>query len=281
VSIFRPGRLARLLGLGFVLLASLAMAEQPAGYVFVGLETGAGGPAYFGFEGSLGRHWDAFEARLEGRLRLGNVVAADGAAWVGWRPLAGLSLRAGYDAWFLDASATGRSLGGRADWRLPLGFGLAAAYDAAGNVWGLGGGFEKDYLRLQLWARNGDWLAAAGANVGELSLSGWYQAGYDSLAPKHYGLEAGWRRRAYSLAAGYTSYLGFTAAAGLERGRFSLLASGHWYPERSGATSVRLVVDIGEGANVVLFGSYAFLPVNIYSLSLEMQLPVILSTVAD
>jgi len=281
VSIFRPGRLVRLLGLGFVLLASLAVAEQPAGYVFVGLETGAGGPAYFGFEGSLGRQWGAFEARLEGRLRLGNVVVADGVAWAGWRPLADLSLRAGYDAWFLDADATGRSPGGRADWRLPLGFGLAAAYDAASNVWGLGGGFENDYLRLRLWARNADWLAAAVATVGDVSLSGWYQAGYDSLTPKHYGLEAGWRRQAYSLAAGYTSYLGFTAAAGLDIEPFSLLASGHWYPERSGAMSARLIVDIGEGANVALVGSYAFLPIKTYSVSLEMQLPVILSTVAD
>jgi len=274
VSIFRPGRLVRLLGLSVFLLA-FAPAQASAGsYVFIGVEIGAGGPAYFGFEGSLGRQWNAFEARLEGRLRLGNVVAADGAAWVGWKPLADLSLRAGYDAWFLDASATGRSLGGRADWRLPLGFGLAAAYDAAGNVWGLGGGFENDYLRLQLWARNADWLAAAGAAVGELFLSGWYQAGYGSLAPKHYGLEAGWRKQAYSLAAGYTSYLGFTAEAGLERERFSLLASGHWYPNRSGAVALELASWLALGGRLSLRGSYGFLPVSVYTVTVELALPL-------
>jgi len=270
VSIFRPGRLVRLLGLSVFLLAFAPAQAAEGSYVFIGAEVGAGGPAYFGFEGSLGRRWGAFEARLEGRLRLGNVVMADGAAWVGWRPLAGLSLRAGYDAWFLDGDATGRSLGGRADWRLPLGFGLAAAYDAASNVWGLGGGFENDYLRLQLWARNADWLAAAGAAVGELSLSGWYQAGYDSPAPKHYGLEAGWRRQAYSLAAGYTNYLGFTAAAGLDIEPFSLLASGHWYPERSGVVALELVSSLASDGRLALRGSYGFLPVAVWQFGVEL-----------
>lgn len=273
-KVFSSGRLVRLLGLSVLLLAFALAQEAENDFVFVGAEVGAGGPVYFGFEGSLGREWGAFETRLEGRLRLGNVVVADGVAWAGWRPLADLSLRAGYDAWFLDASATGRSPGGRADWRLPLSLGLAAAYDAARNVWGLGGGFENDYLRLQLWARSADWLAAAGAVVGDLSLSGWYQAGYDSLAPKHYGLEAGWRRQAYSLATGYTSYLGFTAAAGLEREPFLLLVSGHWYPERSGVVALELASSLAPDGRLVVRGSYGFLPVAVWQFGVELGFAV-------
>jgi len=270
-----PGRLVRLLGLSVFLFAFAPAQAANGNYVFIGAEAGAGGPAYFGFEGSLGHQWNAFEARLEGRLRLGNVVAADGVAWVGWKPLADLSLRAGYDAWFLDASTTGRSFGGRADWRLPLGFGLAAAYDAAGNVWGLGGGLENDYLGLQLWARNTDWLLAAQVIAGNVSIAGWCRASYDAILPDQYGLEVEWQRSPLIAAIGYSSYWGFVFSTGVTQEKFSVSASGHWNPDRSAAATASASWNAGDGVKIDFSGSYAIYPIKTYRFSVEMKLPLI------
>ncbi|WP_457636954.1 hypothetical protein [Oceanithermus sp.] len=261
--------------LGLVAVLSVAPARGAEdGYVFIGVEAGPAGPVYFGFAGSLGGEARGLEYRLEGRLRLGNVAVADGVAWAGWRPVASLDLRAGYDAWFLDAGATGRSEGGHAEWSLAPGLALMAACDVWKGVFGIGGRFREDPLSLQLWARNVDWLAALELGGGNFSLSGWYQAGYNSFLPKQYGIGVGWRERPYLLAAGYSSYRGFFAAGAYRPGRFSFEFDGHWYPQRSAALSGRVVANVAGGAGVALAGGYSLLPAGAYHASIEARLPL-------
>jgi len=256
------------------LLFATAAAQQPDGRIFIGVEAGSGGPVYFGFEGAIAETVGAAEYNLEGRLRLGNVLIADGEAWAGWRPLENLRLRAGYGAWFLDAAATGRAPGLRGDWSATPSFGLAVAYTPIDGKAGLGAVAAIGTGAFQLWLRNDGWLAAARIDLGRAGISGWCRSDYAYSPPEDYGLEIGWHGDVLSLSAGYSSYWGLTATAGAGLSGFSLSASGHWYPGRSGGLTGGLALPLDSGAAVVATAEYGFAPVSVWNASLEFKLPL-------
>jgi len=214
-----------------------------------------------------------FGYSLDGRLRLGGALVASGQARLGWRPVSSLRLWLGYDAWFLEAGETGRSLGARCDWAVSGQLMLSAAYDVPGDNWGVGLEAGLAGARARLWLRRADWLARLSWRGDGLEAAFWSRFPYGNLTPAVYGLSAWWRAAPLVVGASYDSELGFSAEAGWRADCCSARLHGRWNPAGAALAGLELEGALGQGAYLRSSLSRAFLPFDSWKLALELGLP--------
>lgn len=253
-------------------LGGLAMAgsEPRELKAFWGFESGAAGPVYFGVQGGGGLAVGPWRARLDGRLRLGALAAAEGEAWLGLDPAGPLRLRAGFAPWFAAPPAEGRAWGGRADFELGGPWRFAVAGEAFAALGG-GVGYESGALAAWLWARSDGPAFYLQGSRGAWGVAGWYRAGYASLlAPRRAGLRLDWRMDPWSVRGGWRSDTGFFLGSGWQ-GPVRLDLEGRWYPGRAAAAGMRAEYPLAPGVTLAGRFDQAFRPFHATAWGLELR----------
>ncbi len=256
--------------LSFWVLGALAASDSL--WAFYGVAAGPAAPAapvYFGAQvrervvaGPL--FWN-----LDGRLELGEAVAASGVAWLGLHPLPQFELRAGYGSWIAAAPAGGRAWGARAAWRISDSFSLLGAYSWR-RSWGGGLLFSKGGLQLSAMGLVEGWLLDASWRNSGYELRGWCRAAWRPLVPDRFGLEGKWRSGPYHLVLGYDTFWGFSASAGWRPQDFSFALSGRLSPGKSAVIVADIGYRLSDDVKMEARVRRVFMPYQSYNLSLEV-----------